>query len=316
MKIKKINIFIKELKAFGIYIAITNLLWPYIVKMPHSIALEIMKRKHQMVFKYLKDICLRNENYSSNTETSNKVSFLSEPIWVCWLQGEDKMPLLCKSCLESLKKHSGDHPVVFITETNFSDYCYIPSYIIEKYRTGVIRPAHFADIIRTCLLYEHGGLWIDSTIFVTRNLPEEIFKSQYFSIKYPNTGYYITECKWSNFFLAAKPKSEWYAFVRNCFFLYLKYNNLFVDYFMMDYIMKWAYENNLKIKKDVDSIPYNNNNILSLSQNLSAVIDERSRQIIDGETYLFKLSWRITPIEEIDGAKTVWAYLNSYNSLI
>ena len=55
------------------------------------------------------------------------------------------------------------------------NYCYIPKHIIDKYKNGIIKSAHFADIIRTCLLYENGGLWIDATIFVKKDLLKMIY---------------------------------------------------------------------------------------------------------------------------------------------
>ena len=314
MKIKiKIKSFFEEQEAFGLFIAVTNLLWPFVVRTPKCFASKVMQRKHKEVFNYLRSVCEGEDcHQNQQEEVIVNESFADSPIWVCWLQGEEAMPLICKKCLESLRKHAGSHPVIVITATNYSIYCDIPEYIVAKYQKGIIRPAHFADIIRTCLLYEQGGLWIDSTVFVTRDLPEEIFNSRYYSIKFPSIGYYVTECKWSNYCLAAHPHSAWYAFIRKVFFIYLKKEDLFVDYFLMDYIMKWCYDENDTVRKEVDKIPINNSSALSLTKVLSEPIDDSVRQMIHGDTYLFKLSWRKTPNDEAKELKTVWSYLNSY----
>lgn len=311
---RKIQSFFEERSKFGLFIAATNLLWPFIVRMPQGFASRVIRRKHKAVFNYLCSVCEgENSHQSLQEEAIEKESFADSPIWVCWLQGEETMPILCKKCLESLRKHSGSHPVIVITAANYSNYCYIPEYIVSKYQEGIIRPAHFADIIRTCLLYEKGGLWIDATVFVTRDLPEEIFSRKYFSIKFPSVGYYVTECKWSNYCLSAHPHSAWYAFIRRVFFIYLKKEDLFVDYFLMDYIMKWCYDENDAVRKEVDKIPVNNSNALCLTKVLSEPIDDSVTQMIHGDTYLFKLSWRKTPIDETKGLKTIWSYLKSYS---
>ena len=311
---KKIQSFFKERRRFGLFIAATNLLWPFIVRMPQGFASRVIRRKHKAVFNYLSSVCEgENSHQNLQEEAIEKESFADSPIWVCWLQGEDTMPMLCKKCLESLHKHSGSHPVIVITAANYSNYCDIPEYIVSKYQEGIIRPAHFADIIRTCLLYEQGGLWIDATVFVTRDLPEEIFNSRYYSIKFPSIGYYVTECKWSNYCLAAHPHSAWYAFIRKVFFIYLKKEDLFVDYFLMDYIMKWCYDENDMVRKEIDEILVNNSSVLSLTKVLSEPIDDSVRQMIHGDTYLFKLSWRKIPNDETKELKTVWSYLNSYS---
>lgn len=305
---KRIKTFIEELPKLGFFIAITNMLWPLIAKLPKCMGCAIMKKKHESVFRYIHKI-LGNDIQTENKQSVVKQSFISPPIWVCWLQGEELMPDLCKTCLKSLKEHAGNHPVIIISENNFMDYCFIPQSIIKKYQNGIIKPAHFADIIRTCLLYENGGLWIDATIFVKKDLPEIIFESQYYSIKFPNAGYYITECKWSNYFLAAKPHSRWYAYVRNCFFAYLQKESLFVDYFMMDYLMRMAYDTDGQIRNDVEMIPFNNEDVLYASKQLSLPVDEEKKAVLNGSTYLFKLSWRLKPLEKVDGVQTVWTYL-------
>ena len=305
---KRLKSFAEELPVFGFFIAITNVLWPFIARMPRCMGSVIMKRKHQAVFRFIRKT-VGNDIPEDTNECKVKHKFPSAPIWVCWLQGEEQMPNLCRTCMASLRKHAAGHPVVIITEANFQDYCYVPQHIVEKYKNGNIKPAHFADIIRTCLLYEHGGLWTDATLFIKHDLPAEIFDSPYYSIRYPNIGYYITECRWSNFFLSAKPHNRWYGFVRRYFFAYLQKEPHFVDYFMMDYLMRMAYDTDERIKEEVDMIPSNNEDVLYASSLLSLPINKENAAVLGGSTYLFKLSWRLNPLTEVDGKMTVWSYL-------
>ena len=305
---KRLKAFAEELPDFGFFIAITNLLWPLIAKLPKCVGRPIMERKHQAVFRFIRKTV--GQDMPEDMHRCCVIhDFPSAPIWVCWLQGEEQMPDLCRTCMASLRKHAAGHPVVVITEDNFQDYCYVPQHIVGNYRSGIIKPAHFADIIRTCLLYEHGGLWTDATLFVKHDLPAEIFDSPYYSIRFPNKGFYITECRWCNFFLSAKPRNSWYGLVRRYFFAYLQKESHFVDYFMMDYLMKMAYDSEERIRAEVDSIPVNNEDVHYVSSLLSLPADGKIKEVLNGPTYLFKLSWRLNPLTMADGKTTVWSYL-------
>ena len=82
----------------------------------------------------------------------------NEKIWTIWLQGEDKAPPLVKACFRNIRKNCKQELVV-LDETNIFDYITLPKEIIEKRKAGKIKHAHFADICRVELLYEHGGFW-------------------------------------------------------------------------------------------------------------------------------------------------------------
>ena len=101
-------------------------------------------------------------------------------IWVCWLQGKDNMPEVVKLCYDNLLNKIKDKEIVLITFENLKNYVEIPDYIYKKYQEGKILPAHFSDIVRCALLSKYGGMWIDSTIFVTDNIKQhlDIFESE------------------------------------------------------------------------------------------------------------------------------------------
>ena len=78
-----------------------------------------------------------------------------------------------------MKKHITDHEIIFIDMNNLSKYVKIPDYMLEKYKKGIISHAHFADIVRIFLLREYGGLWMDTSTFLTGKIPEWIWKSNF-----------------------------------------------------------------------------------------------------------------------------------------
>lgn len=114
----------------------------------------------------------------------NQVHEYSKTIWWCWLQGEENAPLLCQKGLESIRNNFPEYEVVVITEKNFSDYVEFPDFILQKYKTGKITKTHFSDLLRLQLLISHGGIWIDSTCFITKrpdyaeNIPLFVYQNK------------------------------------------------------------------------------------------------------------------------------------------
>lgn len=104
----------------------------------------------------------------------------SNTVWVCWLQGMEHAPALVKHCVASMQYHIKDREFVFIDADNFREYCDIPAFIIEKWRKGIITHTHFSDILRLALLTQHGGLWLDATVYMTDALPAYITEGDFF----------------------------------------------------------------------------------------------------------------------------------------
>lgn len=105
-----------------------------------------------------------------------------ERIWSIWLQGEDAAPALVKACWRSVRancKNSGRELAVLDEETLF-DCITLPDYIIDRWKSGTMAAAHFTDICRLELLYEHGGLWADATDFVAGEFPDWLWDEDFF----------------------------------------------------------------------------------------------------------------------------------------
>ena len=68
--------------------------------------------------------------------------------------------------------------VVILNKENISKYIQIPQFTYEKLKSGIISIPHFADIIRTKLLYEYGGIWMDATLYMTDTFSNDIYNNQ------------------------------------------------------------------------------------------------------------------------------------------
>ena len=174
-------------------------------------------------------------------------------IWVCWLQGEDKAPEIVKACIASIRKWAPDYELRLLNEKNILDYATLPAYIVEKYQKGKIRFAHFSDILRTCLLYEHGGIWIDATVLLTDGLPEEITQEPFFV--YRNRLFTQGVSDMSSWLIAADRNHPILKITRDVLFAYWKKENILLDYFMYHLIMTLVVRNNPTCKQLFDAVP-------------------------------------------------------------
>lgn len=100
-------------------------------------------------------------------------------IFTLWLQGEQQAPPLVRTCLDSIRRHSGAELVVLDGRT-VSDWIDLPALVVRKWESGKMKAAHFADICRVELLYQYGGVWMDATDYLDAPLPEWLWEAEFF----------------------------------------------------------------------------------------------------------------------------------------
>ncbi|MEW9077467.1 capsular polysaccharide synthesis protein [Terrisporobacter glycolicus] len=275
-----------------------------------------VNEKHKLILNYLSinyaDIINKYKSEEESAEYLDK-----QNIWVCWLQGEKNAPQLVKNCIDSIRCHSNGHEVIIISRDNFSRYIDIPNYILDKYDKGIISHAHFSDIIRMSLLCAHGGIWIDATVFCSKDLPHSIFEKTFFSCKGPFVETdYISGMQWTSFILGGKRNSLLYRYILDFYFQYWKNEDYAIDYLFMDYMIYLAYNNIKNIKKAIDQNEINNTrrdglyNIFNQKFSL-----DKYKNFLDSDTYLYKLSWRETfDSKTTDGKDTFYnVFINKYS---
>ena len=177
----------------------------------------------------------------------------NEKIFTMWQQGEENAPDLVRACYRSIRKNCKQELVV-LDDNNFENYVNLPREIVEKYRAGKIRRAHFADIVRVELLYEHGGIWLDSTAFVTSPIPDWIIKLDFFVYMVGNVGQkysYMQNC-----FIRARKGAFLLAAWRAMIIDYWMHENHCFDYFMHQLLFKTLVENDERAKKYFAEMPH------------------------------------------------------------
>jgi len=237
--------------------------------------------KHKVILTYLKKKLKKTINLYKNKK--NEVIPFTEkyPIWVFWWQGEDTMPAICKTCYENIKYYSNGHPVYLLTKDNFKEFINIPDYIIKKVNKKKYSLAFFSDILRMCLLYEHGGLWLDLTVLLTKPIQPfpEICNHLGFWVPKDNgeiiascfgaKNWIVRENRWVSFCIFSTKNNILPEYVRALFFAWVKKYNILIDYFTVDYMTSIAYDTNSDVRVMIDSVPKNNEKLHDILHRLN-----------------------------------------------
>lgn len=293
------------IKSYGFrlwFIQMTILILNYL-KVFNNLKNMLVVRKNKMVLtkitKQYKELIGQYKNLKFKKINSNKV-------WVYWYQGKENMPELVRTCINSMKKNLKKTEIVLITKDNLSKYVDVDKNILKKYKDGKIGNAHFSDIIRIALLKEYGGIWLDATILVTEKI-ENIGEMK--TIKFhceEKTS--ISQGMWCCFFLGnINPKL--YYFLNDFYKEYWTKENIIIDYFLLDIIIKIAYNEFLEVKKDLDSNKYNNEQIHKLCNKLNLKYVKEDMKDLLKKNKIHKLSFKMNLIDHIDDDKTYWGYI-------
>ena len=155
-------------------------------------------------------------------------------IWQYWEQGWDNAPEIVKKCVTSVEKHKNNCEQILLDMNNLKDYVEIPQYIYDLKEKGIIKSAHFSDIVRTYLLCKHGGTWVDATVLFTEDLPEYIINSDLFVFQ-NELRIDFDGLNMASYFMSAKPNNLIMQCCKSLFEIYWK-ENLFLLYLHVEHI--------------------------------------------------------------------------------
>lgn len=88
-------------------------------------------------------------------------------IWSYWEQGWTSAPAIVQSCAGRLRREAADFDVRMLDADSVRTAIQVDPTVAE--RTWQWK-AHYSDVLRSYLLAEHGGIWIDATVLVTQPL--------------------------------------------------------------------------------------------------------------------------------------------------
>ena len=153
----------------------------------------------------------------------------------------------------------------------------------------MISNTHLSDLLRLELLIRYGGLWIDSTTYMTGTIPAYINDSDFFvyrngwmDMEMINMGSWLIFSKYTNNKLLLETQSLLYA--------YWKKYNYIKNYFLMHIFFRMVTDANPELWEQVPAINHIDSHLLM--QELPKHYDEkRCRQIMQF-TSIHKLTYK------------------------
>ena len=280
-------------------------------KLRNNLTFYFVERKHKAVLDYLRsnntEIITKYKSFNMNSKKTDM-----RRVWILWWQGYDQAPELVKNCIASANKYFKDNKIVVISKDNYQDFISIDKVIIKKFESGMISHAQLSDIFRLNLLSQYGGIWADSTLMFTNEIPDYV-SNLFFTLNtgYDEKSYYVTKGRWTGFFMSSDfVHFPFFDFADEIIQNYWKRNNKLIDYFLIDYIIELAYEEFTWFKDIINAIPVSCSHIFSLVDHLSDIAtDDNIGDICSSNNWVYKLNHRITPLERIGDNQTIYGKL-------
>lgn len=240
-------------------------------------------------------------------------------IWICWYQGQEKMPEVVKTCYQSVIKNSKDYQVKLIDEQWIISSNLISKNMIDKWKNKEIGDALFSDIVRHTVLSIEGGIWLDATCYLNKPLSDELLNYAHYSAKnlkkFPMWFQYIYTEEWTSYFLESKKNSYTESFLRDALLEYWNNHKYMIDYLLVNYIAKYGRENIETIRSEYEAIPPNNYFIEEYGTKMNQIYDEKLFEFQSETTDVYKLSYKYPVESMIEGKKTFYGYIKEKNAI-
>jgi len=247
--------------------------------------------------------CLKKYYKQQTTQSEVKENPYPNKIWICWLQGMENAPHIVKRCYLSIQKHSGSREIIVITENNMSQYVNFPEYIKKRILKKQISPTHISDLIRISLLAEYGGIWLDSTCYLTDNIPDYVTNEPVFMFK---SFLFSLHIKASNWFMAAQPNNSIICQTRDMLYEYWRREKFLKHYFIFHLslsIVVDANNQNRLLWKKMPVFPNTNPHLLQFE-----LFDEYNKERLEqikNLSFVHKLSYKF-PLENFEKKNTFY----------
>lgn len=211
-------------------------------------------------------------------------------VWICWLQGMENAPQIVRDCYASVCYWMKDWKITVITADNMDQYVKFPDYIVNKWKTGIISNTHLSDLLRLELLVRYGGLWLDSTTYMTGSMPSYIADSDFFvyrngwmDMEMINMGSWLMYSKYKKNRILCETLSLLYE--------YWKKYNYIKNYFFMHMFFRMVTDENPQLWNQVPMINHIDSHLLM--QELPKCYDEERCTQIMQLTPIHKLTYKM-----------------------
>lgn len=207
------------------------------------------------------------------------------------------MSPLVRECYDRIKHFNPDKRVILITEENMEQYVSFPSYILEKYRKGIISKTHMSDLLRAELLARYGGVWMDATIYTFGSVPEHFYNKTLYTGKcrYDKKDLNVSRNRWTSFFWVSPwPEHIFFRFLSDFWREYWKDQDTLIEYLLIDYVIDLGYRTIPLIRRELDAVDENGCgvNLWMLLRMLREDFSPESIERICQENWMQKLSYK------------------------
>lgn len=260
------------------------------------------RKKEDKIKKFLRD--KMNEVEINTIYTSAVEGESNKTIWVMWWQGLNNAPDIVNVCILNLKNLHPNWKVIIVTKYNINEYIEEENDIKSMMLLNEISFTMFSDYVRLYLLDNYGGVWLDSTCFLTEKLSEDILEYSIYTSKgvLPNelTPRYPITSRHQIFFLYSKPNNLIIKKLHYYLYYFLLHGYGGIDYLLTYYLLEIILEDDNNCSYKYDLIPVNNINILQILNKLHMPMDDKIIEILNEKsTYIFKLTYKTKKNNEI-----------------
>ena len=275
----------------------------------------ISQEKHRWILNYIEKRC--PETLKKYRGMNTPMDF-GEPnpeikVWSMWWQGEENADKLFRMCIDSARRHTRQ-PVITLDKDNYHKYFEIPEYILRKHAEGKIALQHICDLMVVSILAAEGGFFTGATVWWSQDATEELLRAPFWTCRAVSESHVnMSRSRWVGYVMAGRKDFPLFSFARDCLHEYWQNCDKAVDYLMLDYIFELAYQNIPCVRAAIDALPEQNNMLRNeLINHLSDPYDpEQFKRYTEGETFLYKLSWKFGNKAEktLDGKATNYGHM-------
>ena len=300
MKLSKYKNMVKQ---FGLSYTLKEIRYRFLLKLEKF----SYSKRDRETFKYIKKYYNNTNNYSEYYKPLKEN--LQSCIWTLWLQGIDNAPPIVKACINSIKKYSGGYEVIVLTEDTIHDYVTFPDFIIQKYKSGIIKSTHFSDLLRTLLLINYGGIWMDATVFLTKPIPQNIISSDFFMFQSQLLKSEISPG--SSWFISTQKNSPILIKVFELLLNYWKKHNYLIHYFLFHITVGLIINCDNEAKTIWQNMFYKNNSdphFLQLKK-LFCPFNQKMKDYIWDLSFVHKLTYKFSRNSPTELSGTFYRYI-------
>lgn len=225
--------------------------WHFFKVMP----VEMILKKKWDEYRKVRNIVSKGTCDISGISCNKGAVKTNKTLWVYWDSGIENAPAVVKKCRETVINNVPDGwDLVELTNNNYSEYVRLPSFIDQLLLEKKLYLANWSDILRTSLLYYYGGIWLDSTCFITQKIPNFVLDKPLFMFSMSNILRFSPMIYESWFIRAEKNNYVLGLVLEKMLYYFTRIKNKKEIYYVWFYILSTIYDTDRKAKEMMDNI--------------------------------------------------------------